>query len=244
VNRASAPMLLAAVLLGTALSPQLALIEHRMPLMPPHQYEGVLREAMRERGDIVRWYIGRVDESGATAEVVLLTGDGSTCSEESTYSDESTSLPDDASAIAADAAAAPTSEEMQPGSAAMLSRAVAAQKRWAERVLTPLETFSWMADEDDIEVYDVRTTAQRREHMINERVGVTIMGAKSVALDDLVAGRVPLPASDASIVLACSKGPKSLVALDFLASTCTRAIAVEGGITAWDAAALPTENVT
>jgi len=231
-------MLPAAVLLVTALSPQLALIEHRMPLMPPHQYEAVLREAMRGRGDIVRWYVGRVDESGATAEVVLLTGDGSTCS------DESTSLPEKASAIATDVAAAPTSEEMQPGSAAMLSRAVAAQKRWTERVLTPLETFSWMADEDDIEVYDVRTTAQRREHMINERVGVTIMGAKSVALDDLVAGRVPLPASDASIVLACSKGPKSLVALDFLASTCTRAIAIEGGITAWDAAALPTENVT
>ena len=45
------------------------------------------------------------------------------------------------------------------------------------------------------------------------------------------------------LLLVCSKGPKSLVALDYLAERCPRAVAVEGGITAWDAAVLPTEEV-
>ena len=60
---------------GNAASPQqLALIEHAMPLLPPHRYEHLLREAFAERGEILRWYIARVDEANATAiaEVVIL----------------------------------------------------------------------------------------------------------------------------------------------------------------------------
>ena len=42
----------------------------------------------------------------------------------------------------------------------------------------------------------------------------------------------------------CSRGPKSLVALDYLAERYPNAVCVEGGITAWDAAALPTYDAT
>ena len=59
---------------NAASAQQLALIEHAMPLLPPHRYEHVLREAFAERGEILRWYIARVDEANATAiaEVVIL----------------------------------------------------------------------------------------------------------------------------------------------------------------------------
>ena len=39
----------------------------------------------------------------------------------------------------------------------------------------------------------------------------------------------------------CSKGPKSLVALDFLYDRFERVYCIEGGITAWAQAKLPTE---
>ena len=51
------------------------------------------------------------------------------------------------------------------------------------------------------------------------------------------------PPADQPVLLVCSKGPKSLVALDFLADLCPRAVCVAGGIAAWDEAALPTEDV-
>ena len=57
-----------------AASSQLNLVEHKMPLMAPHLYEHVLRDAMADRGALLRWYIGRVDEASGTtiAECVLL----------------------------------------------------------------------------------------------------------------------------------------------------------------------------
>ena len=48
-------------------------------------------------------------------------------------------------------------------------------------------------------------------------------------------GRVALPSPEQLVVLVCSRGPKSLVALDWLAEACPRAVCVDGGITAWDA---------
>lgn len=50
------------------------MVEHEMPLMAPHQYEAVLREAMADRGELLRWYIGRVDKATGTAiaECVIL----------------------------------------------------------------------------------------------------------------------------------------------------------------------------
>jgi len=59
-----------------------------------------------------------------------------------------------------------------------------------------------------------------------------------------VDGRVALPSPEQLVVLVCSRGPKSLVALDWLAEACPRAVCVEGGITAWDVAKLPTESTT
>ena len=58
----------------------------------------------------------------------------------------------------------------------------------------------------------------------------------SVPLDDLVSGKVPLPPADIPVILVCSRGPKRLVALDYLAEVCPRAICIEGGVTAWDEA--------
>ena len=63
---------------GATLSPaapqQLELVEHVMPLMAPHLYESVVQAEFADRGEIIRWYIARVDEatSQATAEVVIL----------------------------------------------------------------------------------------------------------------------------------------------------------------------------
>ena len=138
---------------------------------------------------------------------------------------------------------APTAAEMTPGSSEILARAKASKAAWSERVLTPLETFALIGDEDDIEIYDVRTHEQRKGHAINGRVGVTVKGATSLPLDDLVSGAAELPPSELPVVFVCSKGPKSLVTLDWLAERCPRAVCVEGGITAWDAAALPTDDV-
>ena len=52
---------------------ELMLIEHAMPVMPPHLYEDTLRKAFEASGDeILRWYIARVDGDIAIAEVVVL----------------------------------------------------------------------------------------------------------------------------------------------------------------------------
>jgi rhodanese-related sulfurtransferase len=59
-----------------------------------------------------------------------------------------------------------------------------------------------------------------------------------------VGGRVALPSPEQLVVLVCSRGPKSLVALDWLAEACPRAVCVDGGITAWDVAKLPTESTS
>jgi hypothetical protein len=51
------------------------MIEHTMPLMEPAAYEAaVLQVAFDRNGEVVRWYISRVDEAAATvtAEVVML----------------------------------------------------------------------------------------------------------------------------------------------------------------------------
>merc|ERR1740124_774769 len=69
-------------------------------------------------------------------------------------------------------------------------------------------------------------------------------GARAASLDDMVGGRVALPPPEQLVVLVCSRGPKSLVALDWLAEACPRAVCVEGGITAWDVAKLPTESTS
>ena len=138
----------------------------------------------------------------------------------------------------------PTVAEMQPGSDDMRSRAAVSKARWSDRVLTPLETFALLGDEDDIEIYDVRTAEQRSGHIINEQGPKVVTGSVSVPLDDLVSGAVPLPKAGGAIVLVCSRGPKSLVALDYLSeATEARVVCVEGGITAWHAAALPTDEL-
>ena len=51
---------------------ELELIEHPMPVMSPHLYEPMLRKDFESRGEILRWYIGRVEGDTAIAEVVLL----------------------------------------------------------------------------------------------------------------------------------------------------------------------------
>ena len=53
-------------------------------------------------------------------------------------------------------------------------------------MITPYEAFKLLGDEDDIEIYDVRTAEQREGHVINGQIGVSVMGALSLPLDDLV----------------------------------------------------------
>ena len=111
-------------------------------------------------------------------------------------------------------------------------------------MLTPLEAFALLGDEDDIEIFDVRTPAQRAGHVINDQSPKAVVGSMCVPLDDLVSGAAPLPPAGMPIVLVCSRGPKSLVALDYLSEvTDARVFCVEGGISAWHAAALPTEDL-
>lgn len=144
-------------------------------------------------------------------------------------------------------AGAPTAAEMEPGSEAMLQRAAAAKARLAARVLTPYEVAALICDdeeEEEVEILDVRTPAQRATHEINGHGPLTPRGARAASLDDMVDGRVALPSPEQLVVLVCSRGPKSLVALDWLAEACPRAVCVDGGITAWDVAKLPTESTT
>lgn len=49
----------------------LQLLVRTLPVMPAHLYEAELESSLREQGDIVRWYISRVEDEIATAEVVL-----------------------------------------------------------------------------------------------------------------------------------------------------------------------------
>ena len=53
---------------------QLTLVEHAMPIMEPHRYEQAVRTAFDEKGEVLRWYIARVDEESdtAVAEVVIM----------------------------------------------------------------------------------------------------------------------------------------------------------------------------
>jgi rhodanese-related sulfurtransferase len=98
----------------------------------------------------------------------------------------------------------------------------------------------WQAD---VEVWDIRTAEQRAGHSINELGPKAVKGSVCVPLDDMVGGTSPLPAADKPVVLVCSRGPKSLVAMDYLqAEGCSRVVCVEGGISAWETAALPTEG--
>jgi len=139
----------------------------------------------------------------------------------------------------------PTAAEMQPGSDEMLSRAADAKVRLsaAGRVLTPYEAFAFLGDHDDVEIYDVRTSEQRATHTINGCAGVSAKGSQLLPLDDIADGTAAPPPSDQPCIFICSRGPKSLVALDYLSEYCPQAMCVEGGITAWDTAALPIEAV-
>ena len=53
---------------------RVVLVEEVLPLLPAHQYESVLKDLLRSRGEIIRWSINRIDEAQQTAvaEVVLL----------------------------------------------------------------------------------------------------------------------------------------------------------------------------
>ena len=142
-------------------------------------------------------------------------------------------------------AAAPTPEEMNPGSPEMLARAARAKVTLADRVLDPLAASSFVLENDDVTIVDVRTREQAERHEINGTAGLTVRGAIRRSLDDMVVGMVPLPRG--KILLCCSKGPKSLVALDYMVNSLPSAEndlrVIEGGIAAWDALSLPTKDL-
>jgi len=142
----------------------------------------------------------------------------------------------------------PTEEEMTPGSPQMLARAARVKEAYADRVLSPSAAAALMAgeggfDKGRVAFVDVRTPDQFRSHEINGRAGVTLADESGsavarVSLDDLVSGAEELPEEGIdAIVLCCSKGPKSAVAMGWLMDTkaVKEAYCVDGGITAWDA---------
>jgi len=138
----------------------------------------------------------------------------------------------------------PTPDEMTPGHPALIARAAIAKAYHGERVLTPQDALAMLeAEDEDVDVVDVRTEEQQATHEVNGVCGLTIAGATGVSLDSIVGGSAYLPDSETTVILACSKGPKSLVALDFLYDRFEKIYCIEGGLTAWDAAGLPTERV-
>ena len=67
------------------------------------------------------------------------------------------------------------------------------QARLAARVLTPYEVAALICDaeeEEEVEILDVRTPAQRATHEINGRGPLTPRGARASSLDDMVGGRI------------------------------------------------------
>ena len=141
----------------------------------------------------------------------------------------------------------PSAEEMNPGHPAMIARAAIAKMYHSERVLSPADAAALIEAEEAagnaVELIDVRTDEQREAHEINGVAGVGVCGATPVSLDAMVGGTAYLPDDDATIILACSEGPKSLVALDFLYDRFERVYCIDGGLAAWDAAGLPTERL-
>lgn len=139
--------------------------------------------------------------------------------------------------------ALPTNEEMEPGSPEMKARAQVAREKYADKILNPKDA-TLFALENQAKIIDVRTAAERARHEINGVKGRTIRGALSCPLNDMVAGTTPVPSGP--LLLVCTRGPKSLVALDFIlgdAGVKADVRLVDGGTTAWDSAGLPTENV-
>ena len=70
-----------------------------------------------------------------------------------------------------------------------------------------------------------------------------IAGAQSVPLDEIVRGvaYLPDPEMEPTLILVCSDGPKSLVALDFLYDRFERIFCIEGGVAEWERQTLPVE---
>ena len=64
--------------------------------------------------------------------------------------------------------------------------------RLAARVLTPYEVAALICDEEEeeVEILDVRTPAQRATHEINGHGPLTPRGARAASLDDMVGGRI------------------------------------------------------
>ena len=89
--------------------------------------------------------------------------------------------------------------------------------------------------------FKVKTTAPKR-YCVRPNSSV-IKPQESIEVRILMQPLKELPPADTPIVLVCSHGPKSLVALDYLSEACPRAVCVEGGISAWDSAVLPVEDV-
>eukprot|EP00614_Pseudopedinella_elastica_P004699 CAMPEP_0172614062 /NCGR_PEP_ID=MMETSP1068-20121228/49166_1 /TAXON_ID=35684 /ORGANISM="Pseudopedinella elastica, Strain CCMP716" /LENGTH=141 /DNA_ID=CAMNT_0013418731 /DNA_START=189 /DNA_END=614 /DNA_ORIENTATION=+ len=139
---------------------------------------------------------------------------------------------------------------MTPGSGPMLARAKISREKHGARLLDPTKASSLlMGDGKKSKVVDVRTAAQAAGHQINGKAGIRPQGAVSIPLDDLVSDEASVSAvleGPGPTLLVCSKGPKSLVTLDYLIEIMgpdVELYALDGGITAWDNAGLPTNPV-
>ena len=100
---------------------------------------------------------------------------------------------------------------------------------------------------------DVRTEQQAVDHeIVDGRAGLTAREpetgykARRLALDNMVIAGGPPPmlgGGGRKIICACTGGPKSGIAVEFLLEFGIDAVAIEGGLTAWAKAGLPTIGI-
>lgn len=128
-----------------------------------------------------------------------------------------------------------TAEELIPKSNEMMARAQRVKATLPERFVAPEEAAEMVRV--GAALIDVRTEEQVLTHEVIEGTpALTARNARRVALDNwVIAGGPPpmLGGGGRRVVLACTAGPKSALAVEYLLEYGVDAVAVAGGLKAW-----------
>ena len=128
-----------------------------------------------------------------------------------------------------------TAEELIPKSNEMMARAQRVKATLPERFVAPEEAAEMVRV--GAALIDVRTEEQVLTHEVIEGTpALTARNARQVALDNwVIAGGPPpmLGGGGRRVVLACTAGPKSALAVEYLLEYGVDAVAVAGGLKAW-----------
>ena len=134
----------------------------------------------------------------------------------------------------------PSPEELTPRSEAMVARATRCKEAFPHRFVAPKEAAEMIRV--GATICDVRTEEQALGHEIGGVPGRTPPDARRLALDNMVIAGGPPPmlgGGGRKVILACTAGPKSAIAVEFLLEFGIDAYAVDGGLLGWHAAGLP-----